>query len=75
MVRDGPLKGETMNAGKCNSCSYEGPLMEFKNDLVEPEIRYNLCPDCMRKAIMSIQIFVRTPPGRTLLIKKFSNPQ
>ena len=75
MVRDGPLKGEAMNAGKCNSCSYEGSLMEFKNDLVEPEIRYNLCPDCMRKAIMSIQIFVRTPPGRTLLIKKFSNPQ
>ena len=60
-----------MNAGKCNSCSYEGPLMEFKNDLVDPEIRYNLCPDCMRKAIMCIQIFVRTPAGREALIRKF----
>jgi len=61
-----------MNAGKCNSCSYEGPLMEFKNDLVEPEIRYNLCPDCMRKAIMSVQIFVRTPAGKRALVKKIA---
>ena len=61
-----------MNAGKCNSCSYEGPLMEFKNDLVEPEIRFNLCPTCMRKAIMCMQIFIRTPVGREALIRKFS---
>ena len=64
-----------MNAGKCDSCKYEGPLMEFKNDLAEPEIRFNLCPVCMRKAIMCTQIFIRTPPGREALIRKFSgNP-
>ena len=59
-----------MNAGKCNSCSYEGPLMEFKNDLVEPEIRFDLCPKCIRKAYLSLQIFVRTPAGSQALIRK-----
>ena len=71
VVRDGPLKGETMNAGKCDSCSYNGPLMPFCNDLVEPEIRFNLCPKCIRKAYLSLQIFVRTPAGRKALIRKF----
>lgn len=59
-----------MNAGKCDSCSYTGPLMEFRNDLVEPEIRFNLCPKCMRKAYMSVQIFLRTPDGQKALIRK-----
>ena len=61
-----------MNAGKCDSCKYEGPLMEFKNDLAEPEIRFNLCPVCMRKAIMCVQIFIRTPVGRRALVKKLA---
>ena len=65
-----------MNAGKCDNCHQDRPvLFEFRNNLVEPEIRFNLCPDCMRKAILSIQIFVRTPNGRKLLIKKFFSPQ
>jgi hypothetical protein len=68
VVRDGPLKGEAMNAGKCDSCSYNGPLMEFRNDLVEPE----LCPNCIRKAYMSLQIFVRTPAGKQALVKKIA---
>ncbi len=59
-----------MNAGKCDSCSYNGPLQTFVNDLVEPEVRFNLCPKCFRKAYMSIQIFIRTPTGRAALQKK-----
>ena len=59
-----------MNAGKCDSCSYTGPLMEFKNDLVEPEIRFNLCPKCIRKAYTCLQIFIRTPDGRAAMMKK-----
>lgn len=59
-----------MNAGKCDSCSYNGPLQEFVNNLVEPEIRFNLCPKCFRKAYTCIQIFVRTPAGRDALMKK-----
>lgn len=64
-----------MNAGKCDSCSYNGPLYEFKNDLVEPEVRFNLCPDCMRKAIMCMKFFIQTPYGRERLVKKFSGVQ
>ena len=60
-----------MNAGKCDSCSYEGPLLEFRNDLVEPEIRFNLCPKCYRKADLCVRIFLSTPPGREALIRKF----
>ena len=60
-----------MNAGKCDSCSYEGPLIPFRNDLVEPEIRFNLCPKCIRKAYLSMQIFIRTPVGREAMIRKF----
>ena len=60
-----------MNAGKCDSCKYVGPLMEFRNDLVEPEIRFNLCPKCIRKAYLSIQIFIRTPNGKEALIRKY----
>ena len=63
-------KEENMNAGKCDSCSYNGPLAPFVNNLVEPEARFNLCPNCFRKAYMSIQIFVRTPVGRAALMKK-----
>ena len=61
-----------MNAEKCDSCSYNGPLMEFRNDLAEPEIRFNLCPNCIRKAYMSMQIFVRTPVGRKALVQKMT---
>jgi hypothetical protein len=61
-----------MNAGKCDSCSYDGPLVEFKNDLVDPVIRFNLCPKCIRKAFLSLQIFVRTPAGRKALAKKMA---
>ena len=64
-----------MNAGKCDSCSYNGPLMEFRNDLVEPELRFNLCPNCIRKAYMSVQIFVRTPAGRNALIRKIGTQE
>ena len=60
-----------MNAGKCNSCSYEGPLMEFRNNLVDPEIRFNLCASCYQKAGVYMRIFVRTPPGRAAFIKKY----
>lgn len=59
-----------MNAGKCDSCAYTGPLYEFKNDFVEPVIRFNLCPKCMRKAYMSVAIFIRTPAGKEALAKK-----
>lgn len=59
-----------MNAGKCDSCKYTGPLMEFRNDFVEPEIRFNLCPNCIRKAFMSVAIFIRTPAGKEALAKK-----
>ena len=61
-----------MNAGKCDSCSYNGPLMPFCNDLVEPEIRFNLCPHCIRKAYLSMQIFIRTPVGKRALVKKIA---
>ena len=61
-----------MNAGKCDSCKYVGPLMEFRNDLVEPEIRFNLCPKCMRKAVMSVRFFLRTPAGRKALAEKMN---
>ena len=60
-----------MNAGRCDSCSYEGPLLQFTNDLVEPEIRFNLCPKCYRKAALCMRIFLSTPPGREALIRKF----
>lgn len=59
-----------MNAGKCNSCNYQGPLQEFVNDLADPEVRFNLCPRCFRKAYLSIQIFIQTPSGRAALMKK-----
>lgn len=59
-----------MNAGKCDSCSYNGPLQTFVNNLVDPEVRFNLCPNCFRKACTCIQIFVRTPAGRDALMKK-----
>ena len=61
-----------MNAGKCDSCSYNGPLMVFKNDLVDPEIRFNLCPKCMRKAVMSVRYFLRTPAGRKALAERMA---
>ena len=61
-----------MNAGKCDSCSYNGPLMEFRNDLVEPEIRFNLCPKCIRKAYMCMQFFIHTPAGKQALVKKIA---
>jgi len=59
-----------MNAGKCDSCKYNGPLYEFVNDLVEPEVRFNLCPQCLKKAYTCLAIFIRTPPGREALARK-----
>lgn len=59
-----------MNAGKCNSCKYTGPLFEFVNDLANPQIRFNLCPDCMRKAYTCMAIFIRTPNGRKALAER-----
>ena len=59
-----------MNAGKCESCNYTGPLFEFKNDLADPPIRYNLCPNCMRKAYTCVALFIRTPNGRKALAAK-----
>lgn len=59
-----------MNAGKCQSCKYTGPLFEFKNDLANPPIRFNLCPDCMRKAYTCMAIFIRTPNGRKALAER-----
>lgn len=59
-----------MNAGKCDSCSYNGPLYEFKNDFVEPVIRFNLCPKCLQTAYRCVAIFIRTPAGREALAKK-----
>jgi hypothetical protein len=61
-----------MNAGKCDSCSYNGPLMEFRNDIAEPEIRFNLCPKCIRKAYMCMQFFIHTPAGNRALVKKIA---
>ena len=61
-----------MNAGKCDSCSYNGPLMTFCNDLVDPEIRFNLCPKCIRKAYMCMQFFIHTPAGNWALVKKIA---
>ena len=61
-----------MNAGKCDTCKYAGPLYEFKNDFVQPEIRFNLCPQCMRKAVMSVRFFLRTPPGRKALAERMA---
>ena len=59
-----------MNAGKCDNCSYTGPLREFRNNLAAPEIRFNLCPKCFRKAYLSMAYFVRTPTGRRALAEK-----
>ena len=59
-----------MNAGKCDSCKYTGQLYEFRNDLAEPEIRFNLCPACMRKAYTCMAIFIRTPSGKEALARK-----
>jgi hypothetical protein len=64
-----------MNAGKCDSCKYIGPLYEFKNDFAEPEIRFNLCPDCIRKAYTCVALFLRTPPGREALKRKAAQQQ
>lgn len=61
-----------MNAGKCDSCSYKGPLQEFRNDLVQPEVRFNLCPECMKKAIMSCRFFFRTPAGRKVIAERMA---
>ena len=47
--------------------------MPFCNDLVEPEIRFNLCPHCIRKAYLSMQIFIRTPAGRKALMQKIGS--
>jgi len=60
-----------MNAGKCDSCNYNGELLLFVNDLAEPEIRFNLCPKCTRKAIISMQMFIQTPVGRKRFIEKY----
>lgn len=59
-----------MNAGKCDSCKYTGELYEFKNDIADPPIRFNLCPECMRTAYRCISIFIRTPNGRKALAAK-----
>ncbi len=59
-----------MNAGKCDGCSKPRHLYEFKNDLVDPPIRFNLCTDCIRKAYMCMAIFIRTPNGRKALAAK-----
>jgi hypothetical protein len=59
-----------MNAGKCDSCKYTGPLYVFRNDFVEPEIRFNLCPNCMRTAYRCMAIFIRTPNGKKALAAK-----
>ena len=61
-----------MNSGKCDSCKYTGPLYAFRNDFVQPEVRFNLCPQCMRKAVMSVRIFLRTPAGRKALAEKMA---
>jgi hypothetical protein len=61
-----------MNAGRCDSCKYTGPLYEFRNDLVEPEIRFNLCQKCIRKAYKCIQFFIHTPAGKQALVKKIA---
>ena len=61
-----------MNAGKCDSCNYNGELLLFVNDLAEPEIRFNLCPKCLRKALLSMRIFINTPNGRAAMARKMA---
>lgn len=60
-----------MNAGKCDTCSYEGPLQLIRNDLADPPLEFNLCPKCTRKAIISMQMFIQTPVGRKRFIEKY----
>ena len=64
-------KEENMNAGKCDTCSYEGPLQLIRNDLADPPLEFNLCPKCTRKAIISMQMFIQTPVGRKRFIEKY----
>ena len=59
-----------MKTGKCDSCRYQGPLQGFRNPFSETEIRMDLCPSCMRKAVMSVRYFLRTPAGRKALAEK-----
>ena len=62
-----------MNAGKCDNCHQDRPvLFEFRNNLVEPEIRFNLCASCYQKAGVYMRIFVRTPVGIRALVKKIA---
>lgn len=64
-----------MNAGKCDTCSYEGPLQLIRNDLADPPLEFNLCPKCTRKAIISMQMFIQTPVGRKRFIEKYGTPK
>ena len=62
-------KGLTM-PGKCQSCGAKGPRFHFRNVYAEPEINFDICMNCMLKALLSMEIFAKTPAGKKAIEKR-----
>ena len=51
------------NPGKCDSCKKDrGIRMKFYNLYSESEVEYDLCPYCMNKAMLSVELYLRKQP-------------
>lgn len=62
--------GIDLNEGKCDSCKARGPRLRFRNVFVQPVIEYDLCGDCMQKAMRCMAFFFRTPAGRETMDRR-----
>lgn len=62
-------KGLTM-PGKCQSCGAKGPRFHFRNVYAEPEINFDLYPNCMRAALLCMAVFFQTPAGKKDIEKR-----
>lgn len=56
--------------GRCESCGEKGPRFHFRNVYAEPEINFDLCPNCMRTAFLCMAFFFRTPAGKKAIEKR-----
>lgn len=49
--------------GRCNTCGRYGPLFKFYNEYTSEEvIEYDLCPNCMSKALRCVELHLRRFP-------------
>ena len=56
--------------GRCESCGEKGPRFHFRNVYAEPEINFDLCPNCMQTAFLCMALFFRTPAGKKAIEKR-----